>query len=150
MIISIVAITQVVVTCFLTGLIWFVQIVHYPLFKCISADNFIRYHQQHMRKTSYVVVPLMIGEAFCVFFLAFSFTKGSLLYFMALSGLILLALIWLSTFGLQVPKHLRLKLGHKEEIINTLITTNWIRTILWSLRSFVSVVILIKLITFKY
>jgi hypothetical protein len=48
--------------------------------------------------------------------------------------------IWLSTFALQVPAHEKLILKKDDQQIQKLVKTNWIRTILWSLK----LVILLK------
>ena len=47
----------------LTGLIWFVQLVHYPLFALADNGRFARYEAEHARRTSWVVAPLMTLEA---------------------------------------------------------------------------------------
>jgi hypothetical protein len=45
-----------------------------------------------------------------------------------------LILIWLSTALLFTKIHQNLIEGYKSSLINKLIKTNWLRTILWSLR----------------
>ena len=46
----------------MTGLIWFVQIVHYPLFLRVGADAFRTFSAEHQRRTTRVVAPLMLLE----------------------------------------------------------------------------------------
>ena len=46
-------------TLFMTGLIWFVQVVHYPLFDRVGAARFVPYHAAHSRRTSWVVAAPM-------------------------------------------------------------------------------------------
>jgi len=48
--------------------------------------------------------------------------------------LIMLIGIWLSTFSLQVPAHDKLILKKNDLVIDRLVKTNWIRTVLWSLK----------------
>ena len=43
-------------TLFMTGLIWFVQVVHYPLFSEVEPGDFLRYHAAHPRRTTRVVL----------------------------------------------------------------------------------------------
>lgn len=43
------------VALFIKGLIWFVQIVHYPLFDRVKKADFAGYEQQHVRKTGWEV-----------------------------------------------------------------------------------------------
>ena len=47
-------------TLFMVGVIWFVQIVHYPLFQRVGKDGFGAYERQNTRKTGYVLA-LPIG-----------------------------------------------------------------------------------------
>ena len=54
---------------------------------------------------------------------------------------VLLALIWLSTALLQMPRHRRLEGGYDEKTHHTLVLTNWIRTAGWSARSIILLVI---------
>jgi hypothetical protein len=63
----------------------------------------------------------------------------------AIISIVLVVIIWSSTFLLQVPIHNRLKSGKKEEFIRRLVATNWIRTIAWSLKSLVITLSVIKL-----
>jgi hypothetical protein len=46
----------------MAGLIWFVQVVHYPLFFAVGTREFPRYEVLHSRRTGHVVAPLMLGE----------------------------------------------------------------------------------------
>lgn len=48
--------------------------------------------------------------------------------------LILVVLIWLSTFFIQVPIHQKLLVKKDFFLIEKLNRTNWIRTILWSIK----------------
>ena len=117
----------------MTGIIWFVQIVHYPLFAEVGPEQFTQYESLHVRWTGYVVGPLMLLEL-----------GTGLLLFMGLNdhtrwwlgaSLIALGLIWLSTFFLQVPLHAKISQGFDTDAIRQLVRTNWIRTVLWSLRA---------------
>jgi hypothetical protein len=47
----------------------------------------------------------------------------------------LVVIIWLSTLVLQVPIHNRLQSGKDNACIRRLVTTNWIRTIAWSIKA---------------
>ncbi len=45
-------------TALLPGLIWFVQVVHYPLFAAVGQEGFHAYERQHQRLKAFVVAPL--------------------------------------------------------------------------------------------
>ena len=46
----------------MTGVIWFVQVVHYPLLERVGVDRFTAYHAAHTRFTTWVVVVPMLVE----------------------------------------------------------------------------------------
>ncbi len=58
-----VLLVHIAATLFMTGLIWFVQIVHYPLFSSVGADGFVAYEAAHTARTTWVVGPPMLLEA---------------------------------------------------------------------------------------
>ena len=128
---SFVAILHLLTTFAMVGLIWFVQIVHYPMMACFDRKNFATHEKEHCNRTGWVVVPLMLGE---IFTFALLFIEGIHSNAFLLSGL-LLAIIWASTFFLQVPLHRALLEGWNAKEHRRLVTTNWIRTISWSGRA---------------
>lgn len=131
--------TQLLATAMMTGIIWFVQIVHYPLFLKVPVDGFVAYEQSHTLRTGFVVAPLMLvelGTAIALMLLS-SVSGGKLpigltpLYLWSFG---LLLLIWVSTFLIQVPLHSLLEQKPDLKAMELLVSTNWIRTILWSIR----------------
>ena len=50
-------------TLYMTGLIWFVQVVHYPLKSSVGHEAFKEYQRLHVMKTGWVVGPPMLMEA---------------------------------------------------------------------------------------
>lgn len=120
-------------TLFMTGLIWFVQIVHYPLFAAVGAAEFPAYSRAHQSLTTFVVGPPMLVEAITAAILVFARPAGVPAWLPWL-GLALVAVIWLSTAALQVPAHGRLAGGFVAETGALLVSTNWVRTVAWSLR----------------
>ena len=117
----------------MVGLIWFVQIVHYPLFGSVGAEGFPRYEQQHQRLTTLVVAPLMLAELAAALWLCFV-RPDWLPAWQAWLGLGLVGIIWFSTAFLQVPAHEALAAEFSAEQHAKLVSTNWIRTIAWSAR----------------
>lgn len=116
-------------TLFMCGLCWFVQLVHYPLFKAIAAADFPAYQKKNYT-TGWITVPVMTIELFSGIW--FLYTDYSLLF---LVNMILLTLTWGSTFVFQVPTHLQLVKTPTHELMNKLIRTNWIRTLCWTTRA---------------
>ena len=118
----------------MTGLIWFVQIVHYPLFANVGAAAFAHYEVLHCRRTGFVVMPLMLTEIASAGWLALSPAAANSQWNVYL-GLGLLLVIWLSTAALQVPCHRKLEAGFDAVTIRRLVSSNWIRTIAWTARA---------------
>ncbi|MBL8293772.1 MAG: hypothetical protein JNN08_18145 [Bryobacterales bacterium] len=122
---------------FMTGLIWFVQIVHYPLFAQIGEPAFTAYEQAHTRLTTFVVGPVMVIEALAAITLLALSPRPVVL----LSAILLLT-VWLSTALLQVPQHNRLAQGFDAGAHRFLVLTNWIRTVGWTVRAVLSLYML--------
>ena len=79
-----------------------------------------------------VVLPLMLFEL--VFLLGWWLgADGSSAYMATLA----VGIVWLSTFGLQVPIHKRLQTGKRDALIRRLVATNWIRTAAWSVKAII-------------
>ena len=126
--------THLASTLFMTGVIWFVQCVHYPLFASVGEEGFRNYEERHSALTTWVVAPPMILEA-ATAVLLFWFRPAGLPTWQIVTGLALVAVIWLSTALLQVPEHKRLAGGYNRDAHKRLVLTNWIRTAAWSLRA---------------
>jgi hypothetical protein len=121
-------------TLFMTGLIWFVQIVHYPLFNGVGSEEFRSYELRHSNLTTFVVVVPMFVELITAVALVWQRPEGIALWQLLL-GLGLVGVIWLSTALLQVPQHNVLSQGFNESAYQTLVLSNWLRTATWTLRS---------------
>ena len=121
---------QAAVTLFMTGVIWFVQIVHYPLMARVGIAGFQSYECDHARLTSYVVTVPMIVELLLAFYVAFRLPDA-----FSIAGAVLVIVIWLSTFLFQVPQHDVLRNGFEASAHARLVATNWIRTVAWSMRA---------------
>ena len=121
-------------TIFMTGLIWFVQIVHYPLFAAVGSDAFPAYSRSHQALTTFVVGPPMLVEALTAAALVLGRPAG-VAPWLAWAGLALVGVIWISTVSLQIPAHAALSSGFKPAVADALVSTNWIRTVAWTLRA---------------
>jgi hypothetical protein len=118
---------------YMTGLIWFVQIVHYPLFERIAPQEFALYEKEHQRLTTRVVAPAMLLELAASVLLLISRPSSAIIW---VAGLLTL-LVWGSTMAIQVPLHQKLAGQFELASIRALVSSNWIRTFAWSIRSLV-------------
>jgi len=122
-------------TLYLVGLIWTVQVLHYPLLADVGADGYAKYHNRHTLRITPVVAPAMILELLtAIYFVFVSFEAINARHFWC--GLALVLIIWVSTFLVQVPLHEKLGAGLDIEVQRRLVQTNWIRTAAWTLRGF--------------
>ena len=117
---------HIILNSILFGVILMTQIVSYPMFLIVDNKNFSSYHMHYTFNISKIVLPLMILEVFLV--IEMLVNKFDILSFISL---ILVILIWTSTFFIQVPYHNVISKGFNEKTISRLILSNWIRTTLW-------------------
>lgn len=123
-------------TWFMTGVIWFVQLVHYPLFAAAAGPSFAAFHRRHLSLVTRIVAPAMLIELATGLLLAWAPPPGLPPWTMS-AGLALLAVIWLSTALVQVPAHNRLRGGFDAAAHRRLVASNWIRTAAWSARALI-------------
>ena len=125
----------------MVGVIWMVQLVHYPLLGRLSALEPVTAAVDHQRRISWVVGPLMAAEGVTALILLVS-RPASMSAASAYAAAALLAVALLSTAFVQVPLHARLADGHADEVVRSLISTNWIRTGAWTARGLVLAAVL--------
>ncbi len=129
-------------TAAMVGLIWFVQVVHYPLFEAVGRAEFVSYETAHRFRTAIVVGPLMAAEALTAGLLVLTPPTG-VGRGLPLAGVGVLAVVHLSTVCLQVPRHAELSRGYDESAHRRLVRSNWIRTVGWSARCVIAVVMVL-------
>lgn len=117
----------------LVGLIWFVQVVAYPQFARVGAAEFPAYHEAHARLITFIVGPLMLGELVGSVAGAFS-VDPAMTRRTAFIGAGLALATWMWTFFVSVPLHEILAHGFDARAQERLVTTNWFRTLAWTLR----------------
>ena len=116
-------------TSLMVGIIWVIQLLHYPAFNFIKESDYVEFQHFHMQRISFIVVPVMILELFSAFMLVY-YLQSNLLTLC----LIILLFIWLITFVFFTKLHQSLLGGYNKTIVDKLVKINWSRTILWSLR----------------
>ena len=129
-------------TWYMIGLIWFVQVVHYPLKSSVGESTFQGYQRLHVERTGWVVGPPMLLEAGSAAWLVAAPPEG-ISHGLALIGVTLLGVVWLATAAWSVPAHGRLADGFDQAVHRRLVRTNWIRTLGWSARGVVAIALII-------
>jgi hypothetical protein len=120
------------VTFALVGLIWTIQLVHYPLFARVGAEAWARYHAEHTARITLLVGPLMCAEVACAAWLvAVAPAQHRVLAWVAAACV---AVAWMDTGLRAVPLHGRLGAGLDVALVGALVRVNLLRTLAWTLR----------------
>jgi hypothetical protein len=118
----------------MTGLIWVIQLVHYPLMVHVDSARFPGFHAAHSSRISWVVGPAMLLQLFTAAGLMLERPAG-LPWPVIAACAALTAIVFASTAFLSVPSHGRLSTGYSLTEIRRLVATNWPRTAAWSAHS---------------
>ena len=124
---------HILISFFMCGLIWIIQLVHYPAFRFVDDKQFVQFESFHTRNISLIVVPLMLCELIsAVLLVQYPIMSSRLI---SLNLIIILA-IWIVTFVFSVPCHKSLTKAKDLRSIRILVNTNWLRTFLWTAKAF--------------
>ena len=124
---------HLIATSIMVGVIWVVQLVHYPSFHFIELKQYTTFQRFHMSRISFVVMPAMLTELFTLILFIISMDPIDTL--VTVSGLLLI-LIWLMTAVFFSGIHQKLTLGYDKTVVDKLVKLNWGRTLMWTLRLF--------------
>ena len=130
------------ITCTLVGLIWVIQVVHYPLMARVGATNSRQYQTEHVARIGVLVAPLMICEAILTAYLCVVAVTLSMPW-LAWLGAGLLVVVWLVTALWSVPAHNQLTSDNPSGALRRLVFTNWMRTAAWTGRGLVAALLLV-------
>lgn len=119
----------------MTGIIWMVQLVHYPQFLAIDRACWQAAHARHCRMMGFLVGPLMLVElvtAHALLLWPYPSTGAREGLLVALG---LTYLCWGWTIWRAVPLHRSLEETKNEGFIGQLVRENWPRTAAWTAKS---------------
>ena len=118
-------------TCYFVGLIWTIQLVQYPLFAAVGRESFLAYHAEHSQRIVFALgLPFLLSIASA--FLLFWLHPISAPFWAILLNLLLACSVWVLTALIHVPLHRSLGAGYSAAIIQRLMSTNWLRTAVWT------------------
>jgi hypothetical protein len=122
-------------TWFMAGVIWIMQLVHYPMFRSLDRTTFSASHHYHSRSISIIVMPVMVIEIGLASLLCWN---QKFLDVQSDVALALLLVNWATTFFVIVPLHDRLRSnGFQDDVHASLLRWNWVRTIGWTARGLI-------------
>jgi len=144
-VIDLILLANLVATCLMTGVIWFVQWVHYPLLAKVPVDRAVETATEHQRRTGQVLAIPMAVEGFTTLGLLI-IRPESVQIFWPWFGAVLLAVALGSTVFVSVPLHAKMATNPTADVGRRLVVTNWPRTIAWSLRAVVCFVMILQVL----
>ncbi len=143
--IEFVLLVNFVATAVMTGVIWFVQWVHYPLLATVPVNGAVKVAEQHQRRTGQVLaIPMALEGVTTLWLLASRPDEVSLI--LPWLGAVMLAVALGSTVFVSVPLHAKMATNPTADVGRRLVVTNWPRTIAWSARAVVCAVMLLQVV----
>lgn len=137
-----VVIVHLVATWFMVGLIWTIQVVHYPLFAEVGADAYVAYQRGHIERIGPLLALPWLIEGVCTAALLLvadrRIRRLAVVGAAAMGGVLLISGLW------SAPAHGELADGFDAAVHDRLMTINLVRTMLWTLRGVVAVAMLVE------
>ncbi len=130
----------------MVGVIWFVQVVHYPLLAVVPPASASTVALDHQRRTGWVVALPMAVEGVTTLGLLWKVPE-QVPAWMPWLGAVLLAVALGCTVLLSVPRHARMATHPDERVGRELVLTNWPRTVAWSARGVLCLVMVGLVVT---
>jgi hypothetical protein len=127
-------------TLLMVGVIWTVQVVHYPLMALVGTERFIAYEAAHAPRMAAVVMLPWAVQGLTVAGMLIIMPAGvapGLVWAAAAAA----AVPVLITVTASVPAHGRLAQGFDAGAHRTLVSTNWLRTAGWTIHGVIAVAI---------
>ena len=134
---------HVAATWWLVGLIWTIQVVHYPSFDSIDRVGYTDFQDRHMQAMGRLIGFPWLVEGLCVLAL-FIFAPDNTTRVLAAVGGLLEVVVIAVTITKSIPAHEALQNGYAADAHRMLVDTNWWRTVAWSLRGVIALVILLR------
>jgi hypothetical protein len=127
MALSLILTGHLLATSVMVGIIWFVQLIHYPLFAEYVRSEWPRVSTRHQLLTSRLVfVPMLTEVVLSVLWVILD------CHWLSLTALVLTGVTGFSTVLISVPIHQKLEAHWDDQLHRRLCRTNWIRTIAWT------------------
>lgn len=128
----------------MVGVIWVIQLVHYPIFDAVDRgdddERWRSFGDRHRRAISVVVGPFMAIEGITGIWIVLD-PPGSAGRTLPIVAALLMAVAYGVTAFVSVPLHERLTAVFDDDAHRRLVSTNWFRAVAWTARGLVLVVL---------
>jgi hypothetical protein len=141
--VSLVVVVHAASTLFLAGVIWTIQVVHYPLFARLGPAGFAAAMADHGRRISGVVMAPWALQGVTTVWLLVRPPVG-VPTVLIWSAAVLAAVPVAVTLAASVPAHRELGNGFDPAVHARLLATNWLRTVAWTAHAAVAVAIVLR------
>jgi hypothetical protein len=138
---SLIFIIHALVCILVTAVMWYIQVVHFPMLRFVGADRFEQYYRELKMKNTLLFFPLFSLEIFTSVALLLSFTMVSDFtasvqnqFFLVGFSLILLFVLHLVNFQMIRPLLSSLQTDTDGKKHQRLVRMQWIRTLGWTIR----------------
>jgi hypothetical protein len=134
-------------TLYMTGMIWSMQVLEYPLFALVGPKEFPAYHQRHNQALPiFVILPSIAAFVSAI---ALIFTRPARLpLWSPIVIAVLDFVVIIATIAREAPLHAKLdRAGQSSTVIQQLVRGNWIRTVLWTVNAIILLVLTAQLIS---
>jgi len=145
MIDQLIFLTNVVSTLMMTGIMWFVHLIHYPILSYVNQADLAEYESQHVKHTMKWALLILIVELVSAALLIW-FRPEDIGMLQVIVGLSLLVPIWIVTWAGCVPGHCKLETGYNDVALRKLLKNNFIRTLCWTARTVVIIWMLVSVL----
>lgn len=136
-------------TLLIAGILWFVQLVHYPLFNEMPAKNMVNYGYYHMQKISGIINLLFIIDFITIVFLLLLVNSDLSATLMLINISIFLFIVILTRITF-LPIYQQISKNPNSILITKLINLNWIRTLVWSLKVIFMLIIFFEILILDF
>lgn len=118
-------------TLVLVGMIWVIQVVHYPLFAAVGSDAFVAYEAAHSARITWVIVIPWAVQGLTTAALLVA-PPSEIPRWLIVVAAVLALIPVIVTIALSVPAHSILGQGFDAAAHARLVSTNWLRTVAWT------------------
>ena len=119
-------------TLYMSGMIWSMQILEYPLFALVGPKEFPAYHRRHNRRLPFLVILSSLAAFASAVVVIFTRPARLPLWASRVVAVLDLCII-IATVVREAPLHAQLdREGSQAPLIRQLVQGNWIRTGLWT------------------